>query len=218
MQWASRHGQSMLKHAIRGMSIPVSKMFGISPRAIRDIWNRRTWEHATADLWELETFVEETEASLNEVLFSRIDLIHRSDHHSAMLLVSPDFDSHTQQVKAVRQPGRPRGSRDKHPRMKKQTRDQMSGATRSESCFDDDGKQRRSRNNVVAECVLAVCRELSDAPLKCPALTVVDSTHLQCRIAEDFLLSGIVGSSSFEDPFHEDWQHCLIELQSMSSL
>ena len=68
LKWASQHGVCMLKHSMRGMSIPVSKMFGVSPRAIRDIWNRRTWEHETADLWGLETFVEETEASSHEVL------------------------------------------------------------------------------------------------------------------------------------------------------
>jgi hypothetical protein len=70
------------------MSIPVSKMFGVSPRAIRDIWNRRTWEHATADLWGLEAFVEESEASSNEVLLIVVKLSPVVSNQ-----LSPEFNS-----------------------------------------------------------------------------------------------------------------------------
>ena len=70
LKWASQHEVCIFKPPMRGMSIPVSKMFGVSPRAIRDIWNRRTWEQATTDLWSLEAFVEETEASSHEVIIA----------------------------------------------------------------------------------------------------------------------------------------------------
>ncbi len=36
---------------IRGQSGPVAKCFGVSPKTVRDIWNRRTWAHTTYDLW-----------------------------------------------------------------------------------------------------------------------------------------------------------------------
>jgi hypothetical protein len=39
---------------IRGKSVTVSKLFGMSSRAIRDIWNRRTWTHITECLWHRE--------------------------------------------------------------------------------------------------------------------------------------------------------------------
>ena len=90
LKWASQHEVCMLKQSMRGMSIPVSKMFGVSPRAIRDIWNRRTWEHATADLWGLETFVEETEASPNEVLVTKISVVKLN---SSSILLSPVLKS-----------------------------------------------------------------------------------------------------------------------------
>jgi hypothetical protein len=41
--------------SLRGQSGPVSKLFGVSPRAIRDIWNRRTWAYVTKQLWSLES-------------------------------------------------------------------------------------------------------------------------------------------------------------------
>ncbi len=40
---------------LRGLSVPVSKLFGVSSRAIRDIWNRKTWSYATKELWRLES-------------------------------------------------------------------------------------------------------------------------------------------------------------------
>ena len=38
------------KPKTRGHSLPVSKMYHVSPKAIRDIWNRRTWASATLRL------------------------------------------------------------------------------------------------------------------------------------------------------------------------
>jgi hypothetical protein len=35
---------------IRGMSSKVAVHYGVSPKAIRDIWNRKSWAHATGDL------------------------------------------------------------------------------------------------------------------------------------------------------------------------
>ncbi len=82
LKWASQHGPCMVKHSMRGMSIPVSKMFGVSSRAIRDIWNRRTWEHATVDLWGLEAFVGETEASSNKVFITELSVVKADSQNS----------------------------------------------------------------------------------------------------------------------------------------
>ena len=35
----------------KGQSSRVAKQFGVSPKTIRDIWNKRTWTCATAHLW-----------------------------------------------------------------------------------------------------------------------------------------------------------------------
>jgi hypothetical protein len=34
----------------RGLSLPIAKQYGVSPKTIRDIWNRRTWAFATVCL------------------------------------------------------------------------------------------------------------------------------------------------------------------------
>ena len=39
---------------IRGKSIPIAARYRVSSRAIRDIWNRKTWAYATQYLWSLE--------------------------------------------------------------------------------------------------------------------------------------------------------------------
>ena len=35
---------------MRGLSLPIAKKYGVSPKTIRDIWNRRTWAFATVSL------------------------------------------------------------------------------------------------------------------------------------------------------------------------
>ncbi len=39
---------------IKGQSFRVSVMYGVTSRAIRDIWNRQSWAYATRHLWHLE--------------------------------------------------------------------------------------------------------------------------------------------------------------------
>ena len=38
-----------------GQSGPVSKLFGVSSRTVKYIWNRQTWAHATNHLWTEES-------------------------------------------------------------------------------------------------------------------------------------------------------------------
>ena len=56
----NRLAKSWMKQSESG---PVSKLFGVSPRAIRDIWNRRTWAYVTKRLWSLETLPHDPGAS-----------------------------------------------------------------------------------------------------------------------------------------------------------
>ena len=53
---------------MRGKNIPVARRYGVSPRAIRDIWNRKTWVFATQELWPLEnhSYANRTERSVLE--------------------------------------------------------------------------------------------------------------------------------------------------------
>jgi hypothetical protein len=39
---------------IKGQSVPVSKIYNVSAKTIRDIWNRRTWTFETCQLWNDE--------------------------------------------------------------------------------------------------------------------------------------------------------------------
>jgi hypothetical protein len=39
---------------IKGRSARVAVMYGVTPRTIRDIWNRHSWAYATRHLWSLE--------------------------------------------------------------------------------------------------------------------------------------------------------------------
>ena len=48
---AERHDQTSM---MKGQSVPVSKIYNVSAKTIRDIWNRRTWTFATCHLWEDE--------------------------------------------------------------------------------------------------------------------------------------------------------------------
>jgi len=50
-------------------SVPLAKTYGVSPKAIRDIWNRRTWGFATFLLWSEE---EHGVLSINEEGISTI--------------------------------------------------------------------------------------------------------------------------------------------------
>ena len=58
LNWASQNGERItevrMRIGMRGISVPIAKQFGVSARAIRDIWNRRAWGHTTFSLWDQE--------------------------------------------------------------------------------------------------------------------------------------------------------------------
>ncbi len=75
--------------SLRGQSGPVSKLFGVSPRAIRDIWNRRTWAYVTKRLWSLESLPQDSDTSChNDSSTSSIRVLLCRDCHSTSLNAS----------------------------------------------------------------------------------------------------------------------------------
>ena len=88
---------------IKGQSVPVAERFGVSPKTVRDIWNRRTWAYTTSHLWHEE---ESSEMLQNMVSCS---LNGESGMHLTTIFIQgPDLSQ--------RKRGRPKGSRDSKPR------------------------------------------------------------------------------------------------------
>ena len=42
------------KESIRGESSKLAKQYGVSPKTVRDVWNRKSWTEVTMSLWNLE--------------------------------------------------------------------------------------------------------------------------------------------------------------------
>jgi hypothetical protein len=71
--------------SLRGQSGPIAKLFGVSSRAVRDIWNRQSWSFTTQPLWNRELAFSEIQtdhcavADKSQVLFSEIDVLFCRD-------------------------------------------------------------------------------------------------------------------------------------------
>jgi hypothetical protein len=97
----------------------VSKLFGVSPKAIRDIWNQRTWRNCTSPLSpaiEIESERHNKYLKLVEEMISQVS---------------------TAQVKGV---GRPRGSKDTKPRQRRTYRKEDSIMVTNASAIPDSPK------------------------------------------------------------------------------
>ena len=81
--------------SLRGKCGRVAKMFGVSPRAVRDIWNRYTWEEATCHLWEHEEegAIKISETCSSSKVFdkscSRVQLLSYSDENLVATAATP---------------------------------------------------------------------------------------------------------------------------------
>ncbi len=84
-------------------SITTSKMFGVSPKAVRDIWNMRTWHHCTQALWTDEDYIQRAEFLKS---LKKGDAAYTTSRQTAA----------SKATKAVRSVGRPCGSKDSKPR------------------------------------------------------------------------------------------------------
>ena len=97
-------------------SIVVSRIYGVSPKAVRDIWNKRTWRHATRALW---TEADEFQHAKNLKAGSEGSLLRAA----------------TKKTPSLRSVGRPRGSKDSKPRRPRRPRSMGAGFVEDEkSC------------------------------------------------------------------------------------
>ncbi|KAJ1464532.1 hypothetical protein T484DRAFT_3644067, partial [Baffinella frigidus] len=83
------------KHVAAGNSQLLAKCFGVTPKAVRDVWNRRTWAHATGK--HVSASVLDALPMLQQLEKARSDVV-------------------------VRRPGRPIGSKDAAPRRRGATK------------------------------------------------------------------------------------------------
>ena len=84
-------------HTHTRRSVLVSRMFGISPKAVRDIWNLRTWRHVTG--------------TMQVVVGDSCDGSQATLHETAIFLTAASS--------VTRRVGRPRGSKDSCPRRRR---------------------------------------------------------------------------------------------------
>jgi hypothetical protein len=98
-----------------GRSVLISRMFGISPKAVRDIWNLRTWRHVTRGNSIAAAAATGTDAAAHAPLMP---------HRSAAMFAGP------------RPIGRPRGSKDSRPRRRRAvvTTASLATATTTTAC------------------------------------------------------------------------------------
>ena len=82
----------------------MSRIYGVSPKAVRDIWNKRTWRHATRSLWTED------------------DELQHAKNLKAVDNTAAQKAAAKQKSPALRSVGRPRGSKDSKPRKPRQPR------------------------------------------------------------------------------------------------
>ncbi len=103
---------------IKGQSVPVASLFGVSPKTVRDIWNRRTWAYATNFLWAEEecTSIENIPAGGVSQSVTPVRII--VEDTSFMFKVTSACSVSQMPETAKRPRGRPKGSRDTKPRIR----------------------------------------------------------------------------------------------------
>jgi hypothetical protein len=104
---------STRQHLFTSRSAQVSKMYGVSPKAVRDIWNMRTWRHATKHLWTEQDCLREGD----KPLVTKPEQIHTIPNDLASRIV-----------------GRPKGAKDSKPRKLRGT---FIGCVSSRDCYPD---------------------------------------------------------------------------------
>jgi len=97
---------------LAGNSQLLSKRFGVSPKAVRDVWNRRTWAHATKD--------QRKSTPVDMQLLERsVDSIDSDNTTSTCILPHREHGSCNRFGISTRSPGRPVGSKDSKPRRRR---------------------------------------------------------------------------------------------------
>lgn len=98
-----------MPNQLAGNSQVLSKRFGVSPKAVRDVWNRRTWAHATKDQPPITPAdLELLELSIDSEKSTPVNIKPRHENNMCRTGIS------------VRSPaGRPVGSKDSKPRRRR---------------------------------------------------------------------------------------------------
>ncbi len=123
----------------------MSRIYGVSPKAVRDIWNKRTWRHATRTLW-----TEDDELQHAKNLKSVDDTAAQK---AAAKQKSP----------SLRSVGRPRGSKDSKPRKPRQTR-QGDAGDGPRLASPPDSSHAAAHEEDPAELALAASPPSDDCP------------------------------------------------------
>jgi hypothetical protein len=63
-------------------SVLLAAQYGVSPKTIRDIWNRKTWTHSTADLFERDKLHAVNRFNIQYLDLKVNDMIHSPNHVS----------------------------------------------------------------------------------------------------------------------------------------
>ena len=103
---------------IAGNSVLLSKRFGVSPKAVRDVWNRRTWAHATKDSCDKRCTPDDLDLLERGIGTEKTTARPRAQLQDQ--LESKDTACRARaKVEVQRSPGRPMGSKDTKPRRRR---------------------------------------------------------------------------------------------------
>uniref|UniRef100_A0A7S0M491 Uncharacterized protein n=1 Tax=Cryptomonas curvata TaxID=233186 RepID=A0A7S0M491_9CRYP len=175
--------------AMKGQSAPLAKRYGVSPKTIRDIWNRRTWAYVTIQLWCLE------QPDIGEV--------HASGPSSFQL----------DGIEYRKNRGRPKGSRDKKPRTRASF---WKGATFKNHCEQVNQNRGAVATQAPAkkfsEALAIDSERLADDTLydamsfEQPHIKLEETQHLRLENEIGWSDSAAIATGA-TDPFHDDWAH-----------
>jgi hypothetical protein len=67
-----RHGTTTMKIWKRGQIVKLSREYNVTPKTIRDIWNRRTWKDLTATLVHVTHYEHQAKSEVSTIAKSMI--------------------------------------------------------------------------------------------------------------------------------------------------
>ena len=92
-----RHTFPQTTSSTHGLSNPLSKIYEVTPKTIRDIWNRSSWKHATKHLWVYEKDKVFYTAFFDFVVCARLTEISSCRQQTHVVLFLPRVDAQKHQ-------------------------------------------------------------------------------------------------------------------------
>ncbi len=221
-----------LERRARGQSALISSRFGVSPKTIRDIWNHKTWAHATNHLWShsengcYSLYENHYPALVSDVRMGT-QLFTLFPYWTILL---QDGSCHAYQGFVKRGPGRPKGSRDSVPRRCRAHSAQnvswkiLPALSRSsaQTCVDDSFAEAPDSmycifSDLHSSSSLQSCIDESDAKnwfpsewqqAQEPCSSIPHPSNYPIDFGDSLtLLSKDSAKLIEDDPFHFDWPH-----------